>query len=164
MLSHLTLKLLTCGHTISLEKEFSCVSIYPRHFVAVALMGAQIVGGADSAPSIACDSQTTLTFALLGGVWTGSGQNIEKQNIESQNIERKISKAKYRDRKISKPQNIEVAKYRIAKYRIRKISKSQNIVSQISNGKISNTQNIDGQNIECIISNANYRTQNVEVT
>ena len=90
---------------------------------------------------------------LLGGVWTGSGQNIEKQNIESQNIERKISKAKYRNRKISKPQNIEVAKYRIAKYRIRKISKSQNIVSQ----------NIEWQNIEYAkYRRTKYRMQNIE--
>ena len=100
----------------------------------------------------------TLTFALLGGVWTGSGQNIEKQNIESQNIERKISKAKYRNRKISKPQNIEVAKYRI-----RKISKSQNIVSQniewqdIEYAKYRRTK-YRMQNIERKISNAKYRS------
>ena len=43
--------------------------------------------------------------------WAGSGQNIEKQNIESQNVKRKISKAGYQSRKISRSLNIEVAEY-----------------------------------------------------
>ena len=85
--------------------------------------------------------------------FTGSGQNIEKQNIESQNIERKISKAKYRSRKISKSQNIEVAEYRVAKYRMRKISKLQNIVSH----------NIEWQNIDhAKYRRTKYRVQNIE--
>ena len=99
----------------------------------------------------------TTSYPILG-----SGQNIGKQNIESQNIERKISKAKYRNRRISKPQNIEVAKNRIAKksntqnieiaknriaeYRMEKISKNKISTDQISNAKYPT------QNIECKIS------------
>ena len=53
----------------------------------------------------------------------------KKQNVESQNIDHKISKAKYRDRKRSKSQNIEAAEYRVTNYRISRISEFQNIVS-----------------------------------
>ena len=92
---------------------------------------------------------------------------IEKQNIKSQNIEPKVSKAKYLKRRISKSQNIELQNIEFAKYRKYKIS-----YRIMSNVKISITQNIDGQNIECKISsgkisdtkdrsgktsNANYR-------
>ena len=80
----------------------------------------------------------TTSYPILGsgqniGKQNIESQNIESQNIESQNIERKISKAKYRNRRISKPQNIEVAKNRIAKkieyakYRNRKKIVLQNI-------------------------------------
>ena len=84
-----------------------------------------------------------------------SNRKISNAKYRKQNIEI----AKYRNRKISKSQNIESQNIEYAKYRNRKIS-----YRRISNSKISNTQNIDGQNIERKISNAKYRTQNIEVT
>ena len=106
-----------------------------------------------------------LTFALLGGVFERVPDKISKSKISNRKIsnakyrKQNIEIAKYRNRRISKSQNIESQNVEYAKYRNRKIS-----YRKISNGKISNTQNIDGQNIECKISNAKYRTQNIEVT
>ena len=50
--------------------------------------------------------------------------------------------------KISKSQNIDGAKYRSAEYRIAKYLKAKYRICIVSNRKVSNTRNIDGQNIE----------------